>query len=183
MEELLDNSAMTNSEAHEWGNALTFHHQWMVLSREHAAALVQHRREIMMVSWVWAWLRDMLWGHKHTISVMDAHSLPFYSKVQYTGGRCVQVVAEVAVCWAAWGITQLLQTGQDGVWIAAFRPYYAFLAGMVAELCCAVMRCPSHCCCAGRLAVCCARRAAVWWLVWRLDCDQILRCSGSMDGF
>ncbi len=49
VEELLENSAMTNSEAHEWGNTLTFHHQWMVLAREHAAALVKHRREILMV--------------------------------------------------------------------------------------------------------------------------------------
>jgi hypothetical protein len=48
-DELLENSAMTHREAAEWGEALTFHHQWMVLSREHAAALVHHRKEIVMV--------------------------------------------------------------------------------------------------------------------------------------
>lgn len=49
LDELLENSSMTQSEAADWGEALTFHHQWMVLSREHAAALVHHRREIVMV--------------------------------------------------------------------------------------------------------------------------------------
>jgi hypothetical protein len=46
---LLEVSALTQAEAAAWGDALTFHHQWMVLSREHAAALVHHRREVLMV--------------------------------------------------------------------------------------------------------------------------------------
>jgi len=49
VEELVENSSMTEEEAQSWGRALSFHHQWMVLSREHAAALVHHAREIMMV--------------------------------------------------------------------------------------------------------------------------------------
>lgn len=49
LEELLEVSALTPPEAAAWRDALTFHHQWMVLSREHAAALVHHRREILMV--------------------------------------------------------------------------------------------------------------------------------------
>lgn len=49
VEELVENSSMTEEEAQAWGRALTFHHQWMVMSREHAAALVHHTREIMMV--------------------------------------------------------------------------------------------------------------------------------------
>jgi alkylhydroperoxidase family enzyme len=36
-------------EAAAWAEALTFHHQWMVLSREHAAALVALRRNIITV--------------------------------------------------------------------------------------------------------------------------------------
>ena len=49
VDELLQNSSMTRREAHSWGDALSFHHQWMVLSREHAAALVHHRRDIIKV--------------------------------------------------------------------------------------------------------------------------------------
>jgi hypothetical protein len=163
VEELLDNSAMTNSEAHEWGNALTFHHQWMVLSREHAAALVQHRREIMMVSWVWAWLRAMLWGHKHTIRVMDAHSLPLFVKCTVHRGTmrasCCRSGCllgglgnySATANRAGWRMDRNLQTVQ------------CILSGDVAELCCAVMRCPSHCCCAGR---------------WASAAQGVLQCNG-----
>jgi hypothetical protein len=49
VDELLENSSMDQEEADTWGNALSFHHQWMVLSREHAAALVHHRRDIILV--------------------------------------------------------------------------------------------------------------------------------------
>lgn len=49
VDELTENSSMTEEEAQSWGRALTFHHQWMVLSREHAAALVLNMREIVVV--------------------------------------------------------------------------------------------------------------------------------------
>lgn len=50
VDQLTVDTSMTEEEAQSWGRALTFHHQWMVLSREHASALVVHSREIMMVS-------------------------------------------------------------------------------------------------------------------------------------
>ena len=40
---------MSSSEAEAWGVALTFHHQWMVLSRAHALALVALQKNIMKV--------------------------------------------------------------------------------------------------------------------------------------
>jgi hypothetical protein len=49
VDELLQNRSMTRRQAASWGDALSFHHQWMVLSREHAAALVHHRRDIIKV--------------------------------------------------------------------------------------------------------------------------------------
>lgn len=48
-EELEYNTELTKAEAQQWSQALTFHHQWMVLSREHAAAVVKLRTEITVV--------------------------------------------------------------------------------------------------------------------------------------
>ncbi len=36
-------------EAANWAEALTFHHQWMLVSREHAAALYTLRKDIIQV--------------------------------------------------------------------------------------------------------------------------------------
>ena len=49
VDELMENSSMTQEEAQAWGAALTFHHQWMVLSREHVTALVQDMKDLMLV--------------------------------------------------------------------------------------------------------------------------------------
>jgi hypothetical protein len=49
VEELASNGR-SDRQAQAWADALTFHHQWMVLSREHVAALLQHRREVIEVS-------------------------------------------------------------------------------------------------------------------------------------
>jgi hypothetical protein len=38
-EELLDDGGFSAEDARRWSRALTFHHQWLVLSREHAALL------------------------------------------------------------------------------------------------------------------------------------------------
>jgi hypothetical protein len=48
-DELRATGAMGEREAAAWAEALTFHHQWMVLSREHAAALVALRKEVILV--------------------------------------------------------------------------------------------------------------------------------------
>lgn len=40
---------MIEREAAAWAEALTFHHQWMIISREHALALVALKREMMQV--------------------------------------------------------------------------------------------------------------------------------------
>lgn len=48
-EELEFGTELTKAEAQQWSKALTFHHQWMVLSREHAAAVVKLRTEITVV--------------------------------------------------------------------------------------------------------------------------------------
>ncbi len=37
------------ADAKAWSEALTFHHQWMVLSREHALALVAHKLTLIKV--------------------------------------------------------------------------------------------------------------------------------------
>jgi hypothetical protein len=50
LDELVDSLEMDMDEAQRWAQALTFHHQWMVLSREHAAALVLLTKEIGVVS-------------------------------------------------------------------------------------------------------------------------------------
>lgn len=42
-------SGMGEREAAAWAEALTFHHQWMVVSREHAASLVALRKDIITV--------------------------------------------------------------------------------------------------------------------------------------
>eukprot|EP00882_Tetradesmus_deserticola_P028387 GHRQ01031621.1.p3 GENE.GHRQ01031621.1~~GHRQ01031621.1.p3 ORF type:complete len:112 (+),score=35.47 GHRQ01031621.1:560-895(+) len=47
---LVDELEMGMDEAQRWAQALTFHHQWMVLAREHAAALVLLTKEIGVVS-------------------------------------------------------------------------------------------------------------------------------------
>jgi hypothetical protein len=49
VEDLIDEGGMNQQEAAAWGKALSFHHQWMVLSREHAAALVHHRHDVSKV--------------------------------------------------------------------------------------------------------------------------------------
>jgi hypothetical protein len=49
---LVDDLEMDMQEAQRWAQALTFHHQWMVLAREHAAALVLLTKEIGVVSCV-----------------------------------------------------------------------------------------------------------------------------------
>lgn len=41
---------LSATEASLWGNCLTFHHQWMVLSRQHALALVALKGDILKVS-------------------------------------------------------------------------------------------------------------------------------------
>lgn len=50
IEEVQEDTNLDRVEAHKWSQALTFHHQWMVLSREHAAAVVKLRTEITVVS-------------------------------------------------------------------------------------------------------------------------------------
>lgn len=50
VDEELTSSGRSDSQAQEWSKALTFHHQWMVLSREHVAALLQHRTEVIEVN-------------------------------------------------------------------------------------------------------------------------------------
>lgn len=47
---LVDDLEMDMAEAQRWAQALNFHHQWMVLAREHAAALVLLTKEIGVVS-------------------------------------------------------------------------------------------------------------------------------------
>jgi len=55
-EELRVTGGMGEREAAAWAEALTFHHQWMVVAREHAAALVALRKEIIQVGVVgWGW--------------------------------------------------------------------------------------------------------------------------------
>lgn len=49
LDELVDNTELGELEAQNWGRALLFHHQWMVLAREHAAALVMLSKEISVV--------------------------------------------------------------------------------------------------------------------------------------
>ncbi|KAF6259584.1 hypothetical protein COO60DRAFT_995842 [Scenedesmus sp. NREL 46B-D3] len=46
---LVDDLEMDMAEAQRWAQALNFHHQWMVLAREHAAALVLLTKEIGVV--------------------------------------------------------------------------------------------------------------------------------------
>jgi hypothetical protein len=48
-EDLLESTSLTAAAAAAWRDALTFHHQWCVLAREHAAALVHHMRDILRV--------------------------------------------------------------------------------------------------------------------------------------
>jgi hypothetical protein len=48
-EDLQLDCCMAQQEAAAWGRALTFHHQWMVLCREHAAALVHHKQDVIKV--------------------------------------------------------------------------------------------------------------------------------------
>lgn len=48
-EELMYYTESTPGEADNWVQSLTFHHQWMVLCREHAAAVVKLRSEINVV--------------------------------------------------------------------------------------------------------------------------------------
>jgi hypothetical protein len=50
VDELVSEADMSEEEAQGWGRALIFHHQWMVLAREHAAALVSMSRDIIAVS-------------------------------------------------------------------------------------------------------------------------------------
>ncbi|WIA30500.1 hypothetical protein OEZ86_000584 [Tetradesmus obliquus] len=49
LDALVDDLEMDLTEAQDWAQALTFHHQWMVLAREHAAALVLLTKEIGVV--------------------------------------------------------------------------------------------------------------------------------------
>lgn len=49
VEDLQLEGCSTQREAAAWGKALTFHHQWMVLCREHAAALVHHMHDVIRV--------------------------------------------------------------------------------------------------------------------------------------
>eukprot|EP00775_Hariotina_reticulata_P002315 gene2315-2623_t len=49
VDELVSEADMSEEEAQGWGRALVFHHQWMLLAREHAAALVSMSRDIMAV--------------------------------------------------------------------------------------------------------------------------------------
>jgi hypothetical protein len=48
-EELRLSGGMGEREAAAWAEALSFHHQWMVLAREHAAGLVALRKDIITV--------------------------------------------------------------------------------------------------------------------------------------
>lgn len=48
-EELRLTGGMSEREAAAWAEALSFHHQWMIVSREHAAALVALRKDILQV--------------------------------------------------------------------------------------------------------------------------------------
>ena len=50
MEQLVLDVGMDEEDVQRWGWGLTFHHQWLVLSRAHAAALGSLRAEIMVVS-------------------------------------------------------------------------------------------------------------------------------------
>lgn len=50
LDALVDDLEMDLTEAQDWAQALTFHHQWVVLAREHAAALVLLTKEIGVVS-------------------------------------------------------------------------------------------------------------------------------------
>jgi hypothetical protein len=43
-------SGYTQQQAERWSRALTFHHQWLVVSRAHALALVQNMADILKVS-------------------------------------------------------------------------------------------------------------------------------------
>ncbi|KAF8068441.1 PU1 [Scenedesmus sp. PABB004] len=49
LEQLESDTGLAGAEAQEWARALTFHHQWMVLCRDHAAALVALATEISVI--------------------------------------------------------------------------------------------------------------------------------------
>lgn len=49
-EQLRLDADMSHHMSQAWANALTFHHQWMVLSREHALALVALKPEIIKMA-------------------------------------------------------------------------------------------------------------------------------------
>lgn len=46
---LMQEGSYTRQQAQQWGKALTFHHQWLVVPREHAQVLVQNMEEVLQV--------------------------------------------------------------------------------------------------------------------------------------
>ncbi len=49
-EHLQHEAGLKAGAARTWAQGLTFHHQWMVLSRQHAQLLVAHKAEMLKVS-------------------------------------------------------------------------------------------------------------------------------------
>jgi hypothetical protein len=104
VDELLENSSMDREEADTWGNALSFHHQWMVLSREHAAALVHHSREIILVrGWRTAGGCIVITSQAWHVPTQN-HVLPNVMVCLRGGGVCVCIwgpaACAVVVMWA-----------------------------------------------------------------------------------